>query len=107
MTRRRRPQRSAHSSDPARNQPPETNPALREAILEVVDTQLADNDPPEARETLERLVRAGYTREGARELIAYIISHEIFAVMSSGKPYNKERYLAALARLPIVDEDYG
>ena len=78
----------------------ETNPQLRAAILEVVDTQLRDGTPPETRQTLDRLVRAGYTPEGARQLIAYVVVHEIFNVMSSGKPYDEARFLSALARLP-------
>lgn len=105
-TPRRRPRTAARSPD--HGQPPVTNPALRAAILEVVDNQLAMGEPPEVRATLERLVAAGYTREGARELLAYVVTHEIFEVMSQGKPYNAARYRAALLRLPhFNEEDYA
>lgn len=79
---------------------PVANPALRAALLEAVDNQLALGDPPEARQTLERLVAQGYTREGARQLIATAVLSEIFDVMKSGKPYDAERYKGVLARLP-------
>jgi hypothetical protein len=105
MTKRRRPQRGRTVQPAGYNAPPETNPALGAAILEVVDTQLAENDPPETRQTLERLVGLGYTREGARQLIANAVVHEIFAVMSSGKPYDAARYKAILARLPRLPDD--
>lgn len=105
MAKRRKPQRHGPARAPGSDQPPATNPALRAVILEVVDNQLRDNTPPEARQTLERLVRMGYTREGARELIATAVVTEIFDVMKSQQPYDQDRYLAALARLPTLPWD--
>lgn len=98
---RRRPR--GRAAPPAAASPtdiPAANPALRAAILEVVDSQLATGEPPEARQTLERLVAEGHTREGARELIATAVVAEIFDVMAAGKAYDEARYKAALARLP-------
>jgi len=37
------------------------NPYLKEAFLEVVENQLRDNDPPETKETLTRLIAAGHS----------------------------------------------
>ncbi len=105
MTKRRRPQRGRAVSPPHAGEPPATNPALRAAILEVVDSQLEQDDPPETRQTLERLVARGYTREGARELIATAVISEIFDVLSKGQPYDAVRYKAALARLPRLPWD--
>lgn len=34
--------------------------------MDIVDTQVRDNTPPETRRTLERLVAAGHTLEDAR-----------------------------------------
>lgn len=105
MTKRRKGQRSGPARAPDAGQPQATNPALRAAILEVVDNQLRDGTPPEARQTLERLVQMGYTREGARELIATAVVTEIFEVMQAQQPYDQARYLAALARLPTLPWD--
>ncbi len=44
---------------------PSANPALREAILAVVDQQMRDNTPPETQRTFERLVALGYASEDA------------------------------------------
>ena len=40
----------------------ETNPELGEVILEVVDNQLRVGEPPETRETFDRLIAKGAQR---------------------------------------------
>jgi hypothetical protein len=42
---------------------------LQQAILEVVENQLRANDPPETRQTLDRLLASGYSRKDAIKLI--------------------------------------
>ena len=103
--RKRRPQRRV--TPPPPTQPPETNPQLTAAILEIVDSQLSAGTPPETRRTFERLAAAGHTPEGARQLIAHVVVREIFAVMSRGERYDEARFIAALRRLPSLggDED--
>jgi hypothetical protein len=98
MPNKRRPQRR---SVPAYRpeEPLATNPQLAAAIREIIDTQIAQNNPPETRQTLERLVANGHTREGAYGLIATAVVGEIVSVMQSGQPYNAARYLAALQRI--------
>ena len=79
---------------------PSANPALREAILAVVDQQLRDDSPAETRRTFERLVAQNYAPEDARRLIGNVVAQEIFAVMQRGEPYNEQRYILALRGLP-------
>ena len=76
------------------------NPELRRALLEVVENQLREGTPPETRSTLERLLGEGFSREQALELIACVVSSEIFDVLKSGQPYQEARYLAGLRALP-------
>ncbi|MBO0700537.1 MAG: hypothetical protein J2P46_19225 [Zavarzinella sp.] len=83
------------------------NPHLRRAILEVVDNQLRDNTPPETRATLDRLVAEGRSRKEAIELIACVVSTEIFHVLKSGRPYDNARFVAALQALPRLPWDNG
>ena len=85
----------------------ETNPELGAAILEIVDTQLRDGTPPETRQTFDRLVLAGYTPEGARQMLAHVVVYEIFKVMKRGELYDEARFLAALARLPQLPDDFA
>ena len=85
---------------------PAPNPLLSAAILEIVDNQLADDNPPETRQTFDRLVREGHTPEEARRLIASVVVSEIFEVMQRGEPYNQTRFVAALARLPRLPGEH-
>jgi hypothetical protein len=101
MTDRIRPRRKLGLKTPTKPEaPPAVNPALRDAVLKLLDEQLAKNEPRELRTTLERLVGLGYTRESARELLAHVVVSEIFEVMARGERYDRVRYLAALERLP-------
>ena len=71
-----------------------------EAMVEVVENQIRDNDPPETRTTLERLISLGESRENAMRYIASVLSIEIFEALKNKTPYNEERYLTNLRNLP-------
>lgn len=73
---------------------------LDAALMEVVDNQLRDNDPPETKQTFARLASEGYSEEEARRLIANVVEKEIMAVLKSGRPYDHERFTRALRKLP-------
>ncbi len=103
-TRKRRPQRHSIAPYSQQRESPETNPQLAAAILEIVDTQLRDGTPPETRQTFDRLVTAGYTPEGARQLLAHVVVREIFAVLARGERYDQTRFVAALHRLPTLPD---
>jgi hypothetical protein len=102
MTRKRRPQRNRVAPYRPSDDTQATNPQLGAAILEIVDNQLRDGTPPETRQTFDRLVAAGHTPEGARQLIATVVLNEIFDVMKRGEPYDQPRFIAALRRLPTL-----
>ena len=55
----------------------ETNPRLKALILEVVENQLRENNPPEKRQALERLLAAGYSRQEAMEMIGSVVVGEV------------------------------
>ncbi len=77
---------------------------LNQAILKVVDNQIRDLTPPATRETFDRLVREGVTKDEARRLIACVVASEIFDVLKHEQPYDEERYLKALKKLPELPE---
>jgi hypothetical protein len=81
------------------------SPELRRAILEVVTNQLRDGTPPETGATLHRLLNEGFSREEAIELIACVVSTEIFDVLKSGEPYQEPRFVAGLQNLPRLPWD--
>ncbi len=76
------------------------NPHLKATILEVVSNQLRANDPPETRETLDRLVSQGMSKEDAKIYIAQAVCVEIWDALHNNKPFNRERYVNNLQRLP-------
>ena len=78
----------------------ETNPELGKAILEVVENQIRDDEPPETRQTIERLTREGYTADEARRLVSTAVTVEILHIIRDREGFNRERYLWNLAHLP-------
>jgi hypothetical protein len=80
------------------------NPNLREAILKAVENQLANNNPPETKETYRRLIGEGHSEQDAKLLIASVFAVEIFEVVNRREPYNHVRFVQALNRLPEIPE---
>ncbi len=78
----------------------DSNPSLKAAVLEMVKAQLRLGDPPEARATLERLKGEGWSEEDAKNHIGRALLSEMYYVTKESKPFNRERYLRNLARLP-------
>lgn len=76
-------------------------------MYEVVDNQLRDGEPPETRQTLDRLMAEGHSQAEARQLIAAVVSSEIFEVLKHKRPYDRAGYVAALQRLPKLPWDYS
>ena len=78
-----------------------------EAIVQAIEEQISDNNPPETRITLERLMKAGETRVEAIRLIACALMIEIFRTMKYHEKYNNERYIKNLNNLPQLPDDYS
>jgi len=77
---------------------------LRKAFLEVVDNQIRQMNPPATKETLDRLVREGHDPDEARHLIGAVVASEIFDILKNMEPYDEDRYVRALRRLPNLPE---
>lgn len=75
------------------------NPRLKALILEVVDNQINDNDPPITRKTMERLIAMGYTEKKAKEMIGAVVAVHIYDIMADGKDFNVARYTRDLKKL--------
>ncbi len=81
--------------------PKEPEPEIvRGAILEIVQNQIRDNDPPETKETLDRLIAEGISEEEATKLIACAVSTEIFHTLKHREIFTEERYVKNLKKLP-------
>ncbi len=73
---------------------------LTSAIDAVIKQQIAERDPRETLETLERLQEEGFSEREAYTLIGHLVSLEVAEELRGGEGINLERYIAALERLP-------
>lgn len=78
------------------------NQRLKAAIIEVVENQIEANDPPEIKQTLVRLISEGFSIQEGKELIGNVVVVEVFEVLKEGKPFDINRYVTALKRLPEI-----
>ncbi|ODS31297.1 MAG: hypothetical protein SCARUB_03590 [Candidatus Scalindua rubra] len=78
----------------------ETNPYLKAAILEVVNNQIRDNNPPETSQTYKRLINEGHSEKEAKRLIGCVVSSEIFDIMKKNEEFNHTRFVNLLNKLP-------
>jgi len=86
-------------ANPSYGEETTTNPHLKAAILEVVENQISNGDPPETRQALERLLATGYSRKQAIEVIGSALVEEIWTMLHDHKPFDRARFSALLERL--------
>lgn len=77
---------------------------------EIVANQLIADEPPGIRATAERLLAGGFDDHTVLHMIGSAAMEETRLVLTSGEPFDVDRYRAALASLPeswfdLVDED--
>ena len=75
------------------------NLRLQKAILEVVENQIRENNPPETKKTLDRLLKKGYSKDDAMKLIGRAVVSEIYKVLKNKEPFYDEKYVKALREL--------
>jgi hypothetical protein len=73
---------------------------VRDAMLETVLGQINDNNPPEVRETYDRLIDADHSNSQALQLIAAALKVEMTRMLSESSPFDNERYAALLKKIP-------
>jgi len=77
----------------------------RKLILEIIDNQIRDNNPPETKQTLDRLISEGFSTEGAKDMIGYVVISEMSDMLKGEETFNEQRFVAALNRLPEMPEE--
>jgi hypothetical protein len=99
---RQRRRHPAHPSiaGPAAGENDTSREVLRTTILEIVDNQIRNHDPPEALATYERLIGQGHSDKESRRLIGCVIAFEVVGIVNDSREYDRRRYLAALEALP-------
>ena len=77
----------------------------RRLILDIVKNQIRAGTPPETKQTLDRLVKQGYSKNEATELIAYVVASEIFDSLKKQQPFDESRFVKALTHCLIFQND--
>ena len=80
----------------------EQSEVARAAMLEVIETQISESDPPETAETMNRLLEAGYPRTEAIKYIGCALADEMLYVLKGEREYDHARYVQLLHRLPTL-----
>jgi hypothetical protein len=73
----------------------------------VIEQQLRDGDPPETRQTFDRLLKAGYPERTAVRMIGDTLIKEIDHMMRERRAFDRHHFQALLQELeetncPIV-----
>ena len=76
------------------------NKILKTEILQVVENQIRDNNPPETRQTYDRLLALGISESDAKIYIGQCITMEIFNIMKHQQPFDEKRFVKNLLKLP-------
>lgn len=74
----------------------------RDAIFEAIENQIRDNNPPITKETFDRLLAEGYSKNEAMKLIGFSLANEISEIMNNSQPFDEERYSQNLRNLPAL-----
>jgi hypothetical protein len=81
--------------------------AVRRALREALEQQIALGDPPETRVTFERLVQTGVGGDEAWRLLSLVLLEELYEVLRHQRPFDRARYVAALEALPQTPTPSG
>lgn len=82
------------------------NLRLKKIILEIVENQLKDNDPPATKEAYHKLLDAGYSVREAKEKIGTVVLTEIYDVLKENQSYDEVRYNLALEEMVQQSIDF-
>ena len=86
--------------------PEEDGKYIHDAIMTVVNNQIRNINPPKTKQTLDRLIKEGYTKEDARKLIGYVVLSELNEMMKLNRVFDEAKFVAALKALPEEPPDY-
>jgi hypothetical protein len=76
-----------------------------QALIEAVENQLLDGQPPAVKAVLNRLCLVGYTHAEAVRMMAMVLAHEVSAMLRDERTFNVEHYERSLRALPNLPED--
>lgn len=92
-------------TDAIRDNSSDDDESFSEARLsEAIENQIASDNPPASRATLNKLVLVGYERADAIRLMALILAHEIESMLAENRAFDIAGYEQMLRALPDLPE---
>jgi hypothetical protein len=79
-------------------------PQVLAALREILENQIAANDPPETGATLVQLRRTGIPEETAWQMLSAVLLQEMSLMVSAGRLFDRDGYVAALHHLPELGD---
>ena len=76
---------------------------VRDAVLDTVLNQIDTGDPPEARQTYDRLIDGGASNSQALQLMAQVLRVEMNEMLTRSTPFDNARYAVGLAKLKVPE----
>lgn len=73
---------------------------LKAAVDEIINNQLRNEDPPETKHTVRRLLNEGWSEEDALKLVGQCVMMELFLMTNEEEDFNYERFKKNLYALP-------
>src|SRR5258708_27895684 len=73
---------------------------VRDAMLETVLNQIETGDPPETKQTYERLVAAGQSKSQALQHIAAAMRGQMARMLKDATPFHNKRFAELLPKIP-------
>ena len=77
-----------------------------EAVFEAINNQIQGNNPPETKQTYDRLMKEIKNHDEVMKYIGVVMMAEILDILKSKKPFNKKRYIERLNKLPDISWSY-
>lgn len=75
---------------------------VKDGFVDTVLRQIDSGDPPEARETYDRLIDEGHSNSETLHLMAAALRTEMKNMLEHSKPFDNARYAALLKKLPSL-----
>ncbi|MFS0828902.1 hypothetical protein [Pseudomonas phoenicis] len=75
-------------------------PSAQDALIEVIENQIASGEPPATKATLNKLTLVGVPREDSLILMAMVLTFEIENMLADDRPFDTAWYEQALRALP-------
>ena len=78
---------------------------MKRSVMEIIEKQIRESDPPETGAALKRLMAQGISEEDAMGYISQAVCIEYWDMMNHRKELNRERFIRNLEKLPELPEE--